>query len=67
MYSWKSVFIFFISYCVGTMAIMSLTAGIVGEGSMRLGQAVNNPDFPRKLSFLSSLIAILIGIYYIMF
>jgi hypothetical protein len=67
MSSWKSALSFLVAYCVGTMATMSFTAGMVGEGSLRLGQAINNPDLPRKMSLVSSLIAIFIGIYYILF
>lgn len=66
MSSWKSALSFLLAYCVGTMAIMSFAAGIVGEGSIRLGEAIDNPNFPKKMSFISSLIAILIGIYYIL-
>ena len=49
-----------------SMATMSFTAGMVGEGSIRLGQAINSPDLPKKMSFVSSLIAIIIGMYYLL-
>ena len=47
------------------MAAMSLTAGAFGEGSLRLGKAFNNENLPRNLSFVSSIVAIVIGIYWI--
>jgi hypothetical protein len=65
MRTWHSAVSFLLSYCIGTMLAMSITAGVVGEGSVRLGKAINTPDLPKKLSFFSSLIAIIIGIYWI--
>ena len=47
------------------MGAMSITAGAFGEGSLRLGKAFNNENLPRNLSFASSLVAIVIGIYWI--
>ena len=56
---------FFLSYCIGTITAMSLVAGGFGEGTVRLGKAVNSPDLPRKLSFISSVLAICIGIFWV--
>jgi hypothetical protein len=63
--SWRSAMVFLLSYCFGTMMAMSITAGAVGEGSIRLGEATKNPDLPKKMSIVSSAIAILIGIFWI--
>jgi len=65
MTSWRSALSFLLAYCFGTMAAMSLTAGLVGEGSVRLGKAVNSPALPKQLSLGSSLIAILIGAWWL--
>ena len=65
MTSWRSAISFLMSYCIGTMAAMSFTAGAFGEGSLRLGEAFYNEDLPMNLSFASSLLAIFIGIYWI--
>lgn len=65
MTSWRSAISFLMSYCIGTMAAMSFTAGAFGEGSLRLGEAFNNEDLPMNLSFASSLLAIIIGIYWV--
>lgn len=65
MTSWRSAISFLMSYCIGTMAAMSFTAGAFGEGSLRLGEAFNNEDLPMNLSFASSLLAIMIGIYWV--
>lgn len=65
MTSWRAAVSFLLSYGLGTMAAMSITAGVFGEGSMRLGKVVNNPDLPKNLSLGSSLLAIGIGMYWI--
>ena len=66
MTSWRSALSFLLAYCFGTMAAMSLTAGLVGEGSVRLGKAINSPALPKQLSITSSLIAIIIGAYWLL-
>lgn len=63
--SWRSVVFFLLSYCFGTMLAMSATAGAVGEGSIRLGEATKNPELPQKLSIISSVVAIFIGLFWI--
>lgn len=65
MTSWRGALSFLVSYCIGTIIAMSLASGAVSEGSLRLGKAVNNPDLPRNLSLASSLVAIIIGIYWV--
>lgn len=65
MTSWRSAGSFLLAYCFGTMIAMSMTAGVVGEGSLRLGKVVNSPNLPRQLSLGSSIIAIIIGAYWI--
>lgn len=65
MTTWSSALSFLVAYCVGTMLAMSVTAGVVGESSLRIGKAVNSPTFTRNLSFGSSLLAIGIGIFWI--
>lgn len=47
------------------MLAMSATAAIVGEGSIRLGKATKNPDLPRNMSIVTSIIAIAIGAFWI--
>jgi hypothetical protein len=64
--SWRAALLFLLSYCFGTMFAMSATAGIVGEGTIRLGKATKNPDLPRKMSIVSSTVAIFIGAFWIL-
>jgi hypothetical protein len=63
--SWRSVVSFLLAYCFGTAAAMSLAAGAVAEGTIRLGEAIGSRKLPRQLSFGSSILAILIGVYWI--
>lgn len=63
--TWRSVISFLLAYCFGTMAAMSLAAGAVAEGTIRLGEAIGSSKLPKQLSFGSSILAILIGIYWI--
>ena len=64
MTTWKGTLSFLFSYCIGTMAVMSLVAGLVGEGSVRLGKIAKNPNLPRNLSLFSSAAAVVIGIFW---
>lgn len=63
--SWNNAITFLLAYCIGTMGTMSLAAAILGETSMRIGKAANDPELPRRLSMISSGIAILIGLFWI--
>lgn len=65
MTSINSCLSFFFSYCLGTTTVMSILGATVGEGSIRLGKAVNSPDLTTKLSFASSVIALFIGLFWI--
>lgn len=40
---------------------MSAATTLIGEGSLRVGKALDQPDIPRKLSVVSSFVAITIG------
>jgi hypothetical protein len=65
MSSLRGAVMFLLSYSLGTIVTMSIAAGTVGELSTRVGQASNNPDLPRKLSLISSIAAVIIGLYLI--
>ena len=65
MKSWQSAVGFLVAYCFGTMATMSITAGAVGESSMRLFKSSKNPKMPRQLCMGSSIFALLAGMYWI--
>ena len=61
--SWASACAFLFAYCLGTMSAMSVTAGAVGEASLRLGETFGSNKLPQRLSLISSIIAIVIGGY----
>lgn len=64
MASWKSALTFLLSYSIGTIITMSLAAGTVGELSLRVSKVTNNPDLPRKLSLVTSFMAVAIGVFF---
>jgi nickel/cobalt exporter len=66
MSSWRGAVTFLLSYSLGTIVTMAIAAGTLGELSMRVGKAANSPDLPRKLSLVSSLLAVTIGVYLIL-
>lgn len=63
MTSWRGAVVYLLAYTAGTMLTMSLAAGAVAELSARVGQASQDPDLPRKLSLVSSVVAVAIGLY----
>ncbi len=65
MTTWRSVVSFLLAYCFGTMAAMAIAAAAVGEGTTRLGEAIGSSKLPKQLSLGSSLLAIVIGLYWI--
>jgi nickel/cobalt exporter len=66
MSSWRSAVTFLLSYSLGTIVTMAIAAGTLGELSVRVGKAANSPDLPRKLSLVSSVLAVTIGLYLIL-
>lgn len=66
MTSWKAAGLFFGAYSVGAMITMSIVAGTIAWLSSRMGQLSNNPQLPKKLSLISSLIAVVIGLYWLL-
>eukprot|EP01035_Chromulina_nebulosa_P019595 gene19595-25499_t len=66
MSTWESILGFLLSYCIGTTFAMSLAVGLLSEGSTRLGKVVKSPDLTKTLSIISSILAILIGAFWIL-
>jgi hypothetical protein len=60
--TWGGNLTFLSAYAAGTMAAMSITTTLIGEGTRRAGEIFNRPDIPQKLSYFSSLLAIAIGL-----
>ena len=60
--TWSGNLAFLSAYAVGTMTTMAIVTTLVGEGTRRAGQIFQRPDIPQKLSFASSILAIVIGV-----
>jgi len=60
--SLAAVLVFLTAYSVGTMVAMSTVTTIIGEGSLKVGEKLDRPDLPQKLSFVSSGLAALVGL-----
>ena len=65
MSSWRAATTFLGAYSLGTVVAMSVSAGLIGTLSSKLGELSNQPDLPKKLSIFSSMFAVVIGIYWI--
>jgi hypothetical protein len=63
--TWHGVLWFLLAYCSGTMIAMSAACTAIGEGSVRVGQALDKPDIPKRLSVASSGVAIVIGVIWL--
>ncbi len=64
MSSWQGALCFLLAYGLGTIATMSITAGVVGEVSRRVSRVAHNEDLSRQLSLGSSVAAVAIGVYW---
>jgi len=53
---------FLLAYCAGTVASMTMVTTLVGEGSVRMGESIDQPNFTEKLSMVSSIIAVVVGV-----
>lgn len=59
--TWRGNIAFLLAYAVGTMSAMAITTTLIGEGTRQAGAIFHRPDLPQKLSFFSSIIAIIVG------
>ncbi|CAM9523452.1 unnamed protein product, partial [Chrysoparadoxa australica] len=64
--TWNQALMFLMAYCSGTVLAMSAATTVIGEGSVRVGEAMDQPDIPRKLSIVSSGIAIAVGVLWLL-
>jgi hypothetical protein len=60
--TWGGNLTFLASYAAGTIGAMAITTTLIGEGTRRAGEVFNRPDIPQKLSYVSSILAIAIGL-----
>jgi hypothetical protein len=66
MDAWSEAMLFFLSYLVGTVITMAITAAIIGESTRWLG-SVSNINLPKRLALASSVCAIAIGVSWIVY
>lgn len=62
----RSAIAYLLAYSIGTISVMSIASGVVGEASTRLGKLSKDPNLPKKMSTVSSAIAMLFGITYLL-
>lgn len=60
--SWTGNLAFLSAYAMGTMATMAVATTLIGEGTRQAGEVFQRPDIPQKLSMVSSMVAIAIGV-----
>lgn len=62
--TWRGSISFLLAYALGTMAAMSITTTLIGEGTRRAGELFNRPDLPQKLSLFTSVLAMGVGVFW---
>lgn len=62
--TWRGSLTFLFSYALGTMAAMALATVAIGEGTRKAGEIMHRPDIPQKVSFVSSWVAIAVGLFW---
>lgn len=59
--TWTENLAFLLAYGVGTIGAMTIVTTAIGEGTQRAGELLDRPDIPQKLSYFSSMFAVVIG------
>lgn len=65
MPTWKFASAYLIMFCLGTTAAMSGFTGAVGQLSLVMGARLSIPDLPARLSSVTSVFAMAMGMWYI--
>mmetsp|Transcript_5991 Transcript_5991/g.10010 ORF Transcript_5991/g.10010 Transcript_5991/m.10010 type:complete len:310 (-) Transcript_5991:114-1043(-) len=60
--TWSGNLTFLLAYALGTIGVMTIATTVIGEGTRRAGELFHRPDIPQKLSFYSSILAVVIGL-----
>jgi len=60
--TWKGSISFLLAYGIGTTLAMTIATILIGETTLRAGEVFNQPDIPQKLSMISSVLAMGVGI-----
>jgi len=60
--TWKGSISFLLAYGIGTTLAMTIATTLIGETTLRAGEVFNRPDIPQKLSMVSSVLAMGVGV-----
>jgi hypothetical protein len=60
--TWRGNVAFLLAYALGTIGVMTVATTVIGEGTRRAGKVFQRPDLPQKLSYFSSILALVIGL-----
>jgi len=60
--TWRGSLSFLLAYGIGTTLAMTIATTLIGEATLRAGELFNQPDIPQKLSMVSSVLAMGVGI-----
>jgi len=60
--TWRGSLSFLIAYGVGTTLAMTIATTLIGETTLRAGEIFDRPDIPQKLSMISSILALGVGV-----
>lgn len=62
MPSWQCAAAYLTNFGLGTMLAMSCFTAVVGEASVRMGERLNQPGVPARMSLITSIFALVMGL-----
>jgi len=60
--TWRGSISFLLAYGLGTTLAMTIATTFIGESTLRAGEILDRPDIPQKLSMISSVLAMGVGV-----
>lgn len=62
--TWRGSLSFLLAYGLGTTIAMTIATVVIGESTLRAGELFGRPDLPQKLSMISSILAMGVGLFW---
>jgi len=62
--TWRGSISFLLAYGIGTTLAMTIATIFIGESTLRAGEILQRPDIPQKLSMISSILALGVGLFW---
>lgn len=62
--TWRGSISFLLAYGLGTTLAMTIATTLIGESTRRAGEILDRPDIPQKLSMVSSVLALGVGVFW---